>query len=76
MEQIESAGEVMRASIGRMDMAAPALSGCPRCGTVQMIAAPMLGLCEACGGELAIWPAERLMPCADRAGATPERDAA
>ena len=32
----------------------PAVSGCPVCKTVQMIAAPMLGRCEDCGDELTL----------------------
>lgn len=30
----------------------PALSGCADCGTMHMIAAPVLGLCDGCGAEL------------------------
>ena len=32
----------------------PALSGCPSCQTMLMIAAPVLGQCEHCGGELEV----------------------
>jgi hypothetical protein len=32
----------------------PALSGCPACGTTQMIAAPALSACEDCGRELTV----------------------
>ncbi len=32
----------------------PALSGCERCQTVQMVTAPMLGACHDCGAELAL----------------------
>ena len=32
----------------------PALSGCRACQTVQMIAAPVLGLCSDCGAELTV----------------------
>jgi hypothetical protein len=32
----------------------PALSGCPSCQTMLMIAAPVLGRCEHCGDELKV----------------------
>jgi hypothetical protein len=32
----------------------PALSGCPSCRTIQMIAAPVLGVCPECGGPLSV----------------------
>jgi hypothetical protein len=38
----------------------PALSGCARCGTVQMIAGPSLGTCSDCGAVLAIMTADGL----------------
>jgi ribosomal protein S27E len=33
-----------------------AMKGCPECGTEQMIASPMLGICEECGSELVVLP--------------------
>jgi hypothetical protein len=32
----------------------PALSGCRSCRTIQMIAAPVLGVCPECGGPLSV----------------------
>ena len=32
----------------------PARSRCRACNTVQMIAAPMLGVCQHCGAELVV----------------------
>jgi hypothetical protein len=31
-----------------------AMKGCPKCGTRQMIAAPVLGICEDCGDNLQV----------------------
>ena len=31
-----------------------ALKGCPECGTAQMIASPVLGICEECGSDLVV----------------------
>jgi hypothetical protein len=38
----------------------PALKGCPECFSVQMIAAPSLGLCSDCGSRLIVWSANHL----------------
>ncbi len=38
----------------------PALKGCPECFSVQMIAAPSLGLCSDCGSRLIVWSANQL----------------
>ena len=35
-----------------------ALKGCPKCGTAQMIASPVLGICQDCGSELVVLPRE------------------
>jgi hypothetical protein len=32
----------------------PALCGCLACGTTQMIAAPVLGVCADCGADLTV----------------------
>ncbi len=32
----------------------PALCGCEACGTTQLIAAPSIGICAACGAELTV----------------------
>jgi hypothetical protein len=38
----------------------PAMKGCPECFSVQMIAAPSLGLCSDCGSRLIVWRADHL----------------
>jgi hypothetical protein len=32
----------------------PALCGCQACGTTQLIAAPLIDVCAACGAELTV----------------------
>jgi hypothetical protein len=55
LEQAVQASEAMRRAAQLSHGALiPALSGCRTCGTVQMIAAPALGLCEDCGAELTL----------------------
>jgi len=78
MTQIELASEAMRTSIGSYRMAAPALSGCPRCGTVRMIAGPTLDSCEGCGGDLSVVAPQQTVSrdLADQVGAKWRRDAA
>ena len=52
MGQIERAGEAMRNSlVEQRHLLRPALAGCVPCGTVRMIAGPVLGTCEACGQD-------------------------
>jgi hypothetical protein len=51
-EQAIQASEAMRAQ--NQGTLIPALSGCRACGTMHMIAAPVLGVCEDCGGELTV----------------------
>ena len=54
-EQAVQASEAMHKAAQRGDRALiPALSGCRACRTVQMIAAPVLGLCNDCGAELTV----------------------
>jgi hypothetical protein len=68
MTQIESAGEAVRDSARRSGSTVrPALSGCPECGLVEMIAAPTLGTCETCGSALSVLDADRILL---QAGAT------
>ena len=40
----------------------PALSGCLACGTAQMIAAPVLGVCADCGDELTVLGSTETQP--------------
>jgi hypothetical protein len=47
----EAAREGMRLSSGRL---IPALAGCIKCRTIEMIAAPTLGFCTGCGAELTV----------------------
>ena len=54
-EQAVQASEAMQraARQGRRALI-PALFGCPACRTVWMIASPVLGVCEDCGGQLTV----------------------
>jgi hypothetical protein len=57
-EQAVQASDALQWS-ARSDAALiPALSGCRACGTTQMIAAPVLGICEDCGAERTLGSAE------------------
>jgi hypothetical protein len=38
----------------------PALKGCLNCQTVEMIAAPELGICAGCGATMTVLSASRL----------------
>ena len=77
MNQIETAGEAMRDSLDlRRGTPLPALSGCPECGTVRMIAAPALGRCGDCGRDLAVLSPTAFAAEADSAGARGGKDAA
>lgn len=68
MNQIESAGEAMRESARRSGPSVrPALSGCPECGLVQMIAAPTLGTCASCDSALSVLDPDQIIL---QAGAT------
>jgi hypothetical protein len=52
-DQAVEASEAVRESTGLTSGALiPALCGCLSCGTVQMIAAPVLGVCSECGADL------------------------
>jgi uncharacterized protein (DUF983 family) len=54
-EQAVQASEATRQAAQRSNVALiPALSGCPDCGTTQMIAAPALSTCEDCGRGLTV----------------------
>jgi hypothetical protein len=60
-DQAVEASEAMRESAGRTSGALiPALCGCISCGTVQMIAAPTLGICGDCGADLTPVSADQL----------------
>lgn len=60
-DQAVEAGEAMRESAGITSGALiPALCGCVSCGTVQMIAAPALGVCSDCGADLTPISADQL----------------
>jgi hypothetical protein len=55
IEQSVQASEATRQAAQHSNGALiPALSGCPACGTTQMIAAPALSTCEDCGRELTV----------------------
>jgi hypothetical protein len=47
----EAVREAMGLGTGRL---IPALAGCIECRTIEMIAAPVLGLCTGCGAELTV----------------------
>ncbi|MET0528954.1 MAG: hypothetical protein ABW003_11550 [Microvirga sp.] len=54
-EQAAALSEAFRQSAPRMQgTLRMAMKGCPKCGTRQMIAAPVLGICEKCGSELQV----------------------
>jgi hypothetical protein len=55
--QVVQASEAMREAARqgtRALITTPALSGCPTCKTVRMIAAPALGACAECGAALTV----------------------
>ncbi|HEX2134491.1 MAG TPA: hypothetical protein VHG30_01090 [Microvirga sp.] len=51
-DQAVRAGEAQRE--GGASALIPALMGCLECGTVEMIAAPVLGTCAACGAAFSV----------------------
>jgi hypothetical protein len=51
VETSEALRQAMQLSRGTL---IPALCGCKACGTVQMIAAPVLGICADCRAELTL----------------------
>jgi hypothetical protein len=60
-EQVVRGSEAYRLGAGQMrGSLIPALKGCPECFSVQMIAAPSLGLCSDCGSRLIVWSADHL----------------
>jgi len=44
----------------------PALCGCRECGTMHLIAAPLIGICAACGAELALLHSVRASQAPDQ----------
>jgi membrane protease subunit (stomatin/prohibitin family) len=60
-DQAVQAGEAQRESAARgMGSLIPALMGCANCGTVEMIAAPALGICPDCGAGLSVLSADQI----------------
>jgi hypothetical protein len=54
-DQAVQFSEAFRQGAGQMrGLLIPALKGCPHCRTVQMISAPVLGMCDDCGAELKV----------------------
>jgi hypothetical protein len=58
-EQAVQVSEAFRESAQQMHRSLHmALKGCPECRTTQMIASPVLGICEDCGSGLVVLPRE------------------
>lgn len=61
LSQLETASRALREASdrpGTLQALLPALSGCPDCGTLRMIASPApLGTCPGCGADLQVIPA-------------------
>lgn len=58
-EQAVQVSEAFRESAPQMQGSLHmALKGCPECQTTQMIASPILGVCEDCGSSLVVLPRE------------------
>ncbi|MBO1903849.1 hypothetical protein KHP60_02770 [Microvirga sp. 3-52] len=58
-EQAVQVSEAFRESARQMHGSLHmALKGCPECRTTQMIASPVLGICEDCGSGLVVLPRE------------------
>jgi hypothetical protein len=55
LERLVLASEAMRAAGASL---LPAMSGCRNCGTMRVIASPVLGVCPDCGDEFTVLPAE------------------
>ena len=53
-EQAVQVSEAMQRAAQGGRALIPALSGCPTCRTARMIASPVLGVCEDCGGQLTV----------------------
>lgn len=71
LNHLVAASEASRMGAGSPEsQIAPALCGCVQCGTRLMIAAPVLGACDACGSDLQpLGTGERTAsaPCAEEA---------
>jgi hypothetical protein len=52
-EQAVQVSEAMQQRYGAATLV-PALCGCRRCQSAQMIASPVLGVCNDCGAALAV----------------------
>ncbi len=60
-EKIVRGSEAFRRDASQMrGSLIPALKGCPECFSVQMIAAPSLGLCSDCGSRMTVLSANHL----------------
>ncbi len=60
-EKIVRGSEAFRRDASQMrGSLIPALKGCPECFSVQMIAAPSLGLCSDCGSRMTVLSADHL----------------
>jgi hypothetical protein len=66
-EQIVRGSEAFRRDASQMrGSLIPALKGCPECFSVQMIAAPSLGLCSDCGSRMTVLSANHLQQLSGR----------
>ena len=52
-DELVGVSAAMQESAGAMRLI-PALCGCVQCGTRHMIAAPVLGPCQACGSDMQV----------------------
>ena len=51
---VQTSEALRRAAERHSETLFPALCGCLACGTTQLIAAPSIGICAACGAELTV----------------------
>ena len=51
---IQTSEALRRAAERDSETLFPALCGCEACGTTQLIAAPLIGICAACGMDLTV----------------------
>ena len=72
-ERLVQTSDAMRACDARL---IPALCGCKACNTTQMIAAPVLGACPACGTELTVLSVDGIRSLAETSKLPPVRNAA
>ncbi len=62
-DQIAMASEALQASVlSTCGTMVPALCGCPKCQTLEMIAGPTLGRCVDCGEDRVVMVFKDTMP--------------